>query len=435
MENETTQKPIIEKILFAAFLCLIFSLAFMKPSVFDLAGQPISATDVLFPIVVVLFLLSLMLRQRKLHWHRAYFFLGAYAAAFLLASAFSADPQRSFIKTASTIYLVGLAVLAFNIVDDEHKLRFTILAWLAVCAFPVLIGIFTIILFYASPSHSLLSHLTYHYGAVPVGNYPRLSSTFVSASMFCNYLNVSLLLLLIAHIREWIGDHMFWIYFVLLSICALFTISSGLGGIALGLSIWYLYTNRHQSPPLQKIISASGVLIASLFLLSSFVALQPHPTATFSFHVPIVGTEVFPSSRLMVWMESFNTFRSNFFTGNGPGFPSAGVMYQNTDGSYSFLTDAHNVFLSVAAQTGIVGLIAVLALCVFVLRIGLRRKEFLDNKAITFGLPLAFATAFVFQGLTGAFEDARHLWVLMGLITAADKMSPKNETAEMAEPD
>jgi len=35
------------------------------------------------------------------------------------------------------------------------------------------------------------------------------------------------------------------------------------------------------------------------------------------------------------------------------------------------------------------------------------------------GLGLAFCSAFVYQGLTGSFEDARHLWVLIGLVPAA----------------
>ena len=33
---------------------------------------------------------------------------------------------------------------------------------------------------------------------------------------------------------------------------------------------------------------------------------------------------------------------------------------------------------------------------------------------------IAFFAAFVFDGLTGSFEDARHLWLLLGLIAAAD---------------
>jgi hypothetical protein len=37
---------------------------------------------------------------------------------------------------------------------------------------------------------------------------------------------------------------------------------------------------------------------------------------------------------------------------------------------------------------------------------------------IRVGLAIAFVSAFLFEGLTGSFEDTRHLWILMGLILA-----------------
>jgi hypothetical protein len=38
------------------------------------------------------------------------------------------------------------------------------------------------------------------------------------------------------------------------------------------------------------------------------------------------------------------------------------------------------------------------------------------------GLLIGFISSFVLQGLVGSFEDARHLWVLLGLILAAYKI-------------
>jgi len=35
---------------------------------------------------------------------------------------------------------------------------------------------------------------------------------------------------------------------------------------------------------------------------------------------------------------------------------------------------------------------------------------------------LALICSFVYQGLTGSYEDARHLWVLMGIFMAADRV-------------
>ena len=38
---------------------------------------------------------------------------------------------------------------------------------------------------------------------------------------------------------------------------------------------------------------------------------------------------------------------------------------------------------------------------------------------IALALSLTFLNAFLYQGLTGSFEDTRHLWVLLGLLIAA----------------
>jgi hypothetical protein len=39
------------------------------------------------------------------------------------------------------------------------------------------------------------------------------------------------------------------------------------------------------------------------------------------------------------------------------------------------------------------------------------------------GLGLIFLNIFAYQGLTGSFEDARHVWVVLGLLMAASKAS------------
>jgi hypothetical protein len=43
-------------------------------------------------------------------------------------------------------------------------------------------------------------------------------------------------------------------------------------------------------------------------------------------------------------------------------------------------------------------------------------------------LGLAFLVAFAYEGLGGAFEDARHLWVLFGLFLAAKRLEQDSHT-------
>jgi O-antigen ligase len=287
-----------------------------------------------------------------------------------------------------------------------------------------LIGIFALATFYADPGLELLKYVTAPYGAVPVGNYPRLAVGFPSASMFCNYLNVSLLFVLVAERKNWIGRKIFAALLLSILLCSVFTFSAGLGGVFLALGLWLWFVLKNEKPWAGRACIAAGVAIAIASYLLTLVALQPYSTAPYSIALPAMGTQIQPSPRILIWTEALRTFVDNFWTGAGIGAHAANVLFQNTDGTNSRLLDAHNIFLNIAAQTGIAGLIAVLALCVAVLRISIARTF----SFVLYGLGVAFLCTFVYQGLTGSFEHARHLWVLMGMIIAADRIMRATKT-------
>jgi hypothetical protein len=100
------------------------------------------------------------------------------------------------------------------------------------------------------------------------------------------------------------------------------------------------------------------------------------------------------------------------------------VRYLNPSGYLETLTDAHNMFLSIAAQCGMVGLAALLLL---IWHIGRRTLPLrLDQgvaAVIRVGLGIGLLIGLVYEGLGGSFEDARHLWVAFGLLLASDRIS------------
>jgi putative inorganic carbon (hco3(-)) transporter len=389
------------------FLVLVVSLGTMQPFVF-VAGQRLAPTEFIFAAAALLFLLALLFGRLKFKWHRFYWFLAAYLAALLVSAVFSLDPKASFIKLIGVAYLLGLAVLAFNVIEDEKDIDATLRAWLIGSGISVAIGLLTILLFYVQRDNSLLNYTLYHYGAVPVGYYPRVSSTFVSASMFCNYLSVSLIMLLLARRSQLIGARVFWTLLVTIAVCAVFTISAGLGGVFFALGAWFWLVLRGPGKRYRgfaPVVLEFGFMFAMIFLALNFIALKDAGNGVLQ-----------PSSRVLVWSDALAAFTAYPVTGIGIGQPAAHVIYQNTDGTTSLLTDAHNIFLNIAAQCGVIGLAGLLALIFYILWLGLGRGS---HSFVVKGLSIAFLSAFVYQGLTGSFEDARHLWVLIGLIPAA----------------
>lgn len=423
MADETTTakvSPTFSGVAWFVVLLLIVSLGTMQPFVF-VALQKLSPTDLIFPFALMLWVGGLVFQRIRLRIDHSYWFLAAYFAAMALSSIFSVNPSSSYIKLIGEGYLLGIAVLIFNQLTSETRLKHAVFTWLAGTVISLIVAAITVALFYIQPDHWLLGYTTYHFGAVPVINFPRVSSTFVSASMFCDYLNVSVVLVFVAREKNWIGRKTQYGLVLAITLAALSTISIGIGGVflAIGAAIWLTKGKDAGKLPLAALLA--GIAIAVVFAVSSFVALKPHATAPYSWNIPIVGT-VYPSPRTLVWTESLKTFVADPIFGKGLNQPVCAVPFQNTDGSYSLLTDAHNIYLSVAAQNGTLGLLAMPAICIFMLRLGFRSQDTTVRL-----LCVAFATAFVYQGLTGAYEDARHLWALVGITIAASKLGRGTE--------
>ena len=412
---EQKSESMISRVVFALFFLLVVSLGLMKPGVF-VSVATLTPTDLVFPFLFAAWLVAIATRQMRFVWHPAFLALAVYFLAFAVSAVFSTRPRASFAKLAGELYLVLLPVVTVSVVESIARLKQTVSVWIIGSAIPILVGLFGIALFYVAPDAALLQEITYHYGSVPVGNFPRISSTFITASMFCNYLTATLAILAGAWSMNWLNKRTAVVLLFAMAVCTMFTVSIAIGGavLAVGLLIWRL------TPPSSRRTAGlvTAILVAIAFLLVSPIDLAPRPASHYSVSTPLPGS-LSPSPRLVVWEDAASRLIDKPVVGSGIGTPSAEVIFVNTDGSRSLLTDAHNTFLNVAAQCGLIGLAGLLFVIWSVVKAGFRtRSAELGN--IQTALFIAFVAAFLYDGLTGSFEDARHLWVLIGLILAVD---------------
>ena len=408
------------KFTFFSFLLFVFSLGFMQPF-FLFYGQKIPISDFIFTVTFLLFIIALIFKKIEFRRHGLYPLLLFYFAAMFLSACFSENVRSSFFKLLGEIYLLTLPVLTFNLVRDPDNLKKVFYAWLSATVVCVLIGFLTIFLFYFDRENRLLRHTLFYYGTLPPGNYPRISSTFINGNMLCNYLSVGLMMLLISGKCGWINKKLFYLSLVGILFCAFFTISPGLGGISLALGLWFWILLKNKTKLISKACLLVGISCASLFLFVAVIAPSPHKTAEFLVNLPVIDKQIAPSARTMTWIDSFHTFAENPFFGKGLGQNACNVNYFDLSGTMQVLNDAHNTPLNVAAESGIFGLSGILVI-VFYLTKSKVLFDFADNHTDTIkaGLVIAFISAFVYQGISGSFEDARHLWVLIGLIISAD---------------
>ena len=124
---------------------------------------------------------------------------------------------------------------------------------------------------------------------------------------------------------------------------------------------------------------------------------------------------------MMTWTDACHRFLDNPLIGTGIGSDAVAVRYVDPSGFLHLLTDAHNVFLNFAVQCGLLGLAAMILLVVKVARMTAPLRLG-DRNVLRLGLGLAWLDAFAYQGLTGSYEDARHLWVLLGLMLSAIRL-------------
>jgi O-antigen ligase len=165
-------------------------------------------------------------------------------------------------------------------------------------------------------------------------------------------------------------------------------------------------------------------------LVLALVALGPYPEAPFVFMVPGIDIQAYPSARFLVWQDTIESIRNSLLLGTGPGNPVCYVTFTNTDGTMSLLTDAHNSFLSVLGERGILGAIAFIITLAIIIRprsLFKRSNTSYPPQLVSYGLRFALAIGFVYQGMVGSFEDAKHLWVLMGLALAANEICVSEE--------
>lgn len=412
-----------ENILSALLIFLVFSLAFVYPF-FPIYDQRIPFTDFIFIAVFLVWIFGILTKRLTLKFHIFFGLLAFYLFTLLISVIFSNDPRSSFLKFLGEVYLVFLTIIFFNFAENLERIKKLTLAWICGTSVVLLLGIFTIFLFYSGVENSFLNIFQNHYGTVPIGNYPRIKLTFFHSNMLCNYLSVSLLLTIAAGKMGWISGSFSKISIALILLIALFTFSPGLGGIALSLGIFYwLHFKSKSCFSHAKISLTGGISIAGIFLILLIFAMQSHPDAPFVLRIPFIEKEVFASSRIMVWSAAFETFRNNFWNGIGLGEDVCRVRYLNPSGVLEDLRDGHNTILNVSAQSGILGFAAILAVKIYLAVKIFKFKNMNLHTGLLYNcFGIAILSAFIYQGLSGSYEETRHLWVLFGLFLATDKL-------------
>lgn len=391
------------------FLALLAVLPVMQPWSVEFHGYTIPPADFLFLVAASAAALSLARGRASLPRSPLFWALAAYAAALCASMAGSADRPRSVLKLLGSFYLIGLAVLTMLHVQSFGACRRALTAWLAGTVVTVAAAGAGLVLFASGVADPRVNLFLSIHGSLPEGRYPRVMALFLNPNMYCTYMVASLAILITVRHLGWSGRGDLALA-VAIVVAAAFSLSPGLGGLALVIAFWAWSEARVSRPRLAALAIAAGALVAALFLLATIAV----PVSG----MPLSPWHLRPSSRLLTWIGSFRTFVTHPWFGKGLGLHVVELGYTNASGVDEWLTDAHNTWLSVLAQDGLAGFAAMISIIVVLLR-GARLSMASPEQVLRTGLKVAFVTGFLYQGFSGSFENTRHLWVLIGLLGAS----------------
>ena len=381
----------------------------MKPAVI-VGDYGTTATDGLFLITAALSMIAILRGEARLRWNRFFLILIIYFIALALSAVASANLGATGFKLVTQVYLLALPVLVYTLVDSAEDLRRAMLAWLAGSSIPAVVGAATVVLFYVGVDRRWLSGALHEYGLLPPGNYPRVEASFYFPAMLCNFLTTSVFVLFAARQRGWLDPKLSDPLLAAIIVAAAFTVTPGLGGFVLALCLWVYWGNS--SGPIRLIALIVGVAAAAASVPISTLTPIIHPTAPYLINVG--GMTFAPAVRLMTWTAAANLWLAHPILGTDIGAAPLAVRFLDPSGVLHVLTDAHNVYLNIAAQCGSAGLAALLLLIGRVVKDTSRFRQGAPMP-LTLVLGIAWVDAFAIEGFTGSYEDARHLWVLLGL--------------------
>jgi O-antigen ligase len=417
----------------ALYVATLASLPVARPAILSVGPTGAQISDVLLAATYVASAAHWVRRRRlpprdALLWGTVPFL--AVAAGSIVASPEAGT--TSWVKLVALAGYVLLPWLSRDVLDGEAALRLAVRAWLLGTLLAATVALAGVVAFVFD--REVLTELGCSYGRLPEGPYPRVCLPFRNPNYLANYLTASVPLLLAC------GGVLLRAPWRLVAVgaCAiaiLFTLSTGIGGLALALGIILWATARGRHSRRARAAFAAGALLA----IGATAVTVGHVVPAGHGHVDVAGHEwhFARGPRVHTWLSAGETVAEHPLVGVGYGHvvartPGADLEPWLTGHLDPFaeegplFAEAHNTWLNVAGQMGLLGLGTFVLLVAVIAR--RQRVAPLPVPGPLQDLPAAvvagLAGAFLFHGLFTGAEEFRHLWALAGLGAGAASLRP-----------
>lgn len=191
------------------------------------------------------------------------------------------------------------------------------------------------------------------------GSIVRIYSTLLNPNIFAAYLaiNLSFAIARFKSVRE---DLLLSINILLASICLLLTYSrGGFAAFFAAMLVLCIFKERNKG------FSAYMVL-----MITAFVAINSTAHAN-RVDLAVISKDSSSLYRIEIWKAAINMFLANPILGHGPG-TTWYYLSSGSDKLYGYILHSHNIYLQVAAETGMLGVFAFVYLLICKINAGVR---------------------------------------------------------------
>lgn len=343
------------------YLAFLATLPIVYPLRVIFSGLSVQAADFLFAGATVVWAINVFKGRVKIRGSWFYLPLALYLAALVFSTIFSINPQQSAIKLVGKVYLVFIAVLTFNLVNSLSFMSRASEAWQVGTVLAVDFTVLGILLFFVGLQDQSINFVLSPYGTLPPGPYTRVDGFFEHAALLCNFLSISFVIALNMSSAGWLECRRFWPLIVGLWVVAVFTLTPGLGGLALSTGLWlWLHLKQIGHTFLSKLSLGAGIGLAISFLMAASLTLFSYGTGATL--IPVAHQQFKRSHRAVAWQTALENFKKHPLVGRGVAMEVSSAPIIAPSGIAHRMTDAHNTYLSVAAETGVLELLT-LAVC------------------------------------------------------------------------
>ena len=412
-------------------------------------GAKVQIVDFIFLFLLAAWLYKLCHNQIRFNRTSLAVPLVFYLVASLLSLLNSSNLKVSLVEFIGILYLITLFYLIVNAVRDRNTFEMVINSWLITSALIAFLGILGVFLAYV---FGINTFLVKEYASFPyLGNIYRAYSTFgVNAKFVSSYLTISFPICLALLLNSKADKKRLFYYVILiLFMCVLFfTFSRGWLGLAVAA---YLVLARFQKPEgyykYLKVLIAIFIVLFGLFIFLisrwQFVDFQIEkitventtnikPGIAFtdnSEELDKVRTEIgyIDTSYYRLKRDAIEMIFDHPLIGVGIGGFNDEIRRQKKEGKLPDIfpvMDPHCMILGKAAQTGLVGLIALIILWWKVIRKALNMSSAArDNyyQIISWAM-FSSLVGFVIQSIDMDIMNFRFLWFLFALVFIIERL-------------